>query len=492
MELFQMKEDELTFQLIVESSPCSIILIDKEETIVYVNRKAEELFGYKKTEFLGQSMKLILPARKYPKYSGIFHKILGSDGGSKGNVYDEVLAQKKDGSEILVEIGLNTIEIKKEGVLLISMNDITERKKSEERFRLVVQAAPNAMILVNNKGVITLVNRQTEVLFGYTNKELIGNKIEMLIPERFSGDHPNLRSKFFAHPETRPMGEGRDLFARKKNGTEIPVEIGLNPVETIEGQMVVASIIDITERKSQEATIKKHILELKLKNKEQEQFSYIASHDLREPLLTISNFVGLFHKKYSGKIDEEADQYIRYIEQATEKMKSLVKDLLDYSIIEKNFTFSEVDLNRLLVEVIDELHPAIKEERAKISFSVLPVINGSALKLKELFQNLISNSLKFRKKDVAPEIEINVEESPVQYIFSIKDNGIGIEEKYLDKLFVVFQRLNNANEFMGTGIGLAICKKIIDLHGGEIWVESKINEGSTIYFSINKQNFGKY
>lgn len=224
-------------------------------------------------------------------------------------------------------------------------------------------------------------------------------------------------------------------------------------------------------------------------NKELEQFAYVASHDLQEPLRTISNFALLLEEKYLGKADEEMEQYLKFIVGAASKMQNLIKGLLDFSRIGRNISFATIDCNHLLKEVIENLGASIEESNANITTSVLPVVMGNEIELKQLFQNLLSNSIKFRKKNTAPEISIAVEEKNMNYIFSIQDNGIGIEKKYREKIFIIFQRLHNASEYSGTGIGLATCKKIVALHNGKIWVESKLGEGSTFHFTIPKENF---
>jgi signal transduction histidine kinase len=236
--------------------------------------------------------------------------------------------------------------------------------------------------------------------------------------------------------------------------------------------------------------LEKRVLERTAKleeaNKEMEQFVYVASHDLQEPLRTISNYVGLIEMDHSEKLETEVSSYLKYIVNATSKMQNLIKDLLDYSRVGKNIEFSSVECNNLLEEVEMNLDESIKESNAKITSVKLPTLYGNETKLKQLFQNLLSNAIKFRRKDINPEIEISVRESETEYLFSIKDNGIGIEKQYIGKLFVIFQRLNNAEDYPGTGIGLATCKKIVTMHKGIIWVESVFGEGSTFYFTIPK------
>lgn len=250
-------------------------------------------------------------------------------------------------------------------------------------------------------------------------------------------------------------------------------------------QRAVLNILeDYSEEKGKVETINN---DLSSANKELEQFAYVASHDLQEPLRTISIFVGLLEEKYSGKTDEDTKQYLKFIVNATSKMQNLIKDLLDFSQIGRNISFAATDCNNILKEVIANIGATIKVSNAKITSTVLPVVIGNEIELRQLFQNLISNAIKFHKKNSNPEIEITFVEKETEYLFAFKDNGIGLEEQYKDRIFIIFQRLHTATEYAGTGIGLATCKKIVALHNGNIWMESKLGHGSIFYFTIPKE-----
>lgn len=483
MEIARHKPTELTFQLIVESSPNAIILVNKEGKIAYVNSQTEKLFGYDRTELIGQLVEQLIPERyskHHPGFREMFFKAPAVRSMGAGR---ELFALRKNHSEFPIEIGLNPIVMVDGSMVLASIIDITERKKAEERFRLVVESAPNAMLLVNADGIIALVNKQTEILFGYQREELVGNKLEILIPQRFSKKHPALRESFFRKPQTRSMGAGRDLFAQKKDGQEVQVEIGLNPIETLEGEMVLASIIDITERKQQELTLKRQV-ELEIKNKELEQFAYVASHDLQEPLRTVSNYMQVLEEDYADKLDDQAMKYFSSVKSATERMSMLIKALMNFSRLGINRKLANTDCSKLVEEVLEDLQQIIKASQAEIYVSDLPVINIYPTEIRQVFQNLITNAIKFCVKDKKPKIWVHAIARNESWLFTVKDNGIGIAPNHFNRIFEIFQRLHTTDDFEGNGIGLANCKKIIEQHQGEIWVESEPGQGSSFFFTI--------
>lgn len=367
-------------------------------------------------------------------------------------------------------------------------NNLLQSKASEELIHTIFKNAPDAIVIINEEGKIEEWNPRSETIFGWTANEVIGKYLhDVIIPERFREAHLKGMKHFMKTKEGPVLNTMRELPALRKGNIEFDAGISISPMLIQNKYFFIGFIRDITKRKKAEAELKQKSEELTHTNKELEQFVYVASHDLQEPLRTISNFVGLIEDKYSKKLDKDADQYLKFIVTATSKMQNLIKDLLDYSRIGRNITFIEVDCNNILKEVIAEMNASIKESNAKITYATLPILKGNDIKLKQLFQNLISNAIKFRKKNTTPEIIITVEKKDTEYLFAIKDNGIGIEENSINKLFVLFQRLHSDAEYPGTGIGLATCQKIVTLHGGKIWVESKLGVGSTFYFTISKK-----
>jgi PAS domain S-box-containing protein len=373
--------------------------------------------------------------------------------------------------------------------------EVEQRKKAEEKFRALLELAPDSMVIVNEAGVVQLVNAQTEKMFGYSREEIMGKPVSRLMPLPHDA-FGQLPPQGFLHNKENKTANGEELFGIRNDGMKFPIEISTGPLVTEEGLLVSVAIRDISEKKRMEKiileannTLEKKVqqrtAELERKNKELEQFAYVASHDLQEPLQTTAGFVQLLRKQYHGQLDETADQYMDYLLRASTRMKALIKDLLDYSRIGRENELRPADCDVLVKEVLADLHTAIKENNVQIITGHLPVVpNAYPTELKLLFQNLISNSIKFRRPGVTPVLTINATRIPGYWQFSVTDNGIGIEKQHLERIFVIFQRLHNRSQYEGSGIGLAHCQKIAALHGGKIWASSEPGKGSTFYFTI--------
>ncbi|MGZ7095849.1 MAG: ATP-binding protein, partial [Methanobacterium sp.] len=272
-----------------------------------------------------------------------------------------------------------------------------------------------------------------------------------------------------------------------KNGDRIPVEVNNHLISYNGREVCLAISRDITERKKADEELNKTINELKRSNAELQQFAYVSSHDLQEPLRTIASFTQLLERRYKGQLDENADEFMDYIVEAAIRMKAQIEGLLEYSrVVTKGEEFEEVDMNKSLNNTLKILDTSIKEANAEITYDELPNVTGDPLQLERVFQNLISNAIKFRKLEEPLKIHISAykSEDEKEYVFGVQDNGIGMEEQYLERIFTIFQRLHTRDVYKGTGIGLSIVKRIIERHGGHIWVESESGVGSTFYFTL--------
>jgi PAS domain S-box-containing protein len=366
---------------------------------------------------------------------------------------------------------------------LSGIRDITDEQRAEERFRGLLEAAPDAMVIVDARGGIVLVNSQAERVFGYDRGELLGKPVELLIPPRFGERHQKHRADYFKTPRPRGMGIGLSLYGRRKDGGEFPVEISLSPLATAEGRLVTAAVRDITERKRAEAELAERAAELARSNAELEQFAYVASHDLQEPLRMVASYTQLLARRYRGKLDADADEFIGYAVDGVSRMQSLILDLLTYSRVGRQGKRLEpLELESSFARAVRNLRQSIAEQGATVTHDPLPAVVGDGTQVVQLLQNLIGNALKFRGEP-PPRVHVTAAREEAFVRCSVHDNGIGIEPKYFERIFVIFQRLHTREHYPGTGIGLAICKKIVERHGGRIWVESG-PAGSSFHFTL--------
>lgn len=356
----------------------------------------------------------------------------------------------------------------------------------QELFQQVVEAAPNAMVMVDRQGRIVLVNSQTEKLFAYAREELYGKSIETLVPERFRGGHQGYRAAYYDELLPRPMGSGRDLYGRRKDGSEFPVEIGLNPMRTSEEVFVLAAIADITQRKHAEHEFMRKTEELARSNRDLEQFAYVASHDLQEPLRAVAGPLQLLQRRYQGQLDARADEFIAHAVDGAARMQKLIDDLLAYSRVARTGTVLELtECGEALDQALRSLSVVLQESGAQVNRGELPAVMGVPIQLALLFQNLVGNALKFRYEDRPVQIDIGARRQGDEWVIWVKDNGIGIDPQYFERIFLIFQRLHSRAEYPGTGLGLALCKRIVEQHGGRIWVESTPGGGTTFFFTLN-------
>ena len=483
-DITERRKSEARFRALLDSAPDAMVIVSAAGVVELANFQTEMLFGYTKRDLVGQSVDILVPAGLRAEHgshrAGAFedpkHREMG-----RGL---DLMAVHKDGRQFPVEISLSPLEGPDGVSVTAAIRDVTDRKKAEMRFRALLESAPDAMVIANGEGVIELANLQTERLFGYPRMELVGQSVDVLVPKNLRADHIAHRARFFADPRPREMGVGLDLMAVRKDGTQFPVEISLSPLDGADGISVTAAIRDVSERKRAEQQLSEKMNELRQSNEALEQFAHIASHDLQEPLRMVGSYTQLLQRRYKGKLDADADEFIGYAVDGTQRMKRLIEDLLVYSRAGRSAPAAkQLRSEDSLREALGNLKAAIEESGAKVTWDALPKVTAAELQLVQLFQNLVGNAIKYRGERV-PRIHVAAQSTALEWIFSVADNGIGIEAKYFDRIFVIFQRLHGRGEYEGTGIGLAICKRILQQQGGRIWVESEPGVGSTFYFAL--------
>ncbi|HTB14154.1 MAG TPA: PAS domain S-box protein [Bryobacteraceae bacterium] len=501
-------EDKL--RSLFDAAPEGILGVSADGTISMVNRRTAEMFGYERSELLGQKVELLLPERF--RTAHVMHReaYLAEPRMRAMGAGMDLAGRRKDGTEFPLEIGLSHVNTP-EGQLAFGMvSDISERKKaadelerlnnellrsnaelsaSEGKFRSCLEAASQAIIGFGADGRISLVNRQTEEMFRYSRGELLGQPLAMLYPERgLPGLQARLKHAFVdPHHFLAEDESGQELIFRRKDGSEFPFSAGVSKVDLPEGPLVFGMINDISESKKADDDLKRVNAELRRSYTEMEQFAHVASHDLQEPLRMVTGYLQLVERRYAPQLDADGREFIGFAVDGARRMKALIRDLLDFSRAGTGAAnFREVEATSLLGDALRNLKIAIDESAAMITADPLPTIYGDRVLLTQVLQNLIANALKFQK-GTAPCVHVSARREGKEWIFSIRDNGIGIESRHLDRIFRIFERLHSIEEYSGSGIGLAITRKIVERHGGTIWVESQPGSGSTFYFSISAE-----
>jgi PAS domain S-box-containing protein len=487
--LAQMEE---RYRGLLEAAPDAMVVVNQAGEIVLLNVQAEKQFGYKRDELLGQKVKNLIP-------EGFAERLIADGTRSAAEALAqqigtgiELIGRRKDGSEFPIELMLSPLE-SAEGILVTAaIRNISVRKAAEKhlgqmesRYRGLLEAAPDAMVVVNQAGEIVLLNVQAEKQFGYKRDELLGQKVKNLIPEGFAERIVADALRSAEDALAQQIGTGIELIGRRKDGSEFPLELMLSPLESAEGILVTAAIRDITTRKKGEADLLNKMEELNRSNEELGQFAYIASHDLQEPLRMVASYTQLLSRRYKGKLDSDADEFIAFAVDGAGRMQRLIQDLLTYSRVgTKGQDLLETSSEEALQHALINLRGSIEASGAQVTHDPLPTVAADEMQLVQLFQNLVGNAIKYQSPGV-PKVHISaIQNGGKKWMFSVKDNGLGIDPQYFEKIFGMFQRLHKREEFAGTGIGLAICKKIVERHGGSIAVESQPGKGSTFSFAL--------
>jgi PAS domain S-box-containing protein len=497
-------ESEARLRAILEAAVDAIVSIDERGVIQMVNPAAERIFGYPAEELVGQSVSRLMPPPDRDEHDAYLARYLATGQKRIIGLSREVVGLRKGGATFPMELSVAEARLGRERIFVGIIRDVTERKRTEERFRLVVEAAPNAIVMVNADGAIVLVNSQAERFFGYRRDELVGRPVEVLVPESSRAGHAGDRAGFLAAPEARPMGAGRDLYGRRKDGSEFPVEIGLTPIQTSEGVLVLSAIVDITERKRAEAELRRSheelerlVAELRAKDEEVRtatqqlwQAAKLASvgelaasiaHELNNPLATVS--LRLEAALARTPADDPRRRMLEVVEQEVERMGGLVSNLLQFSRRGPE-QVSTVDVRDELQRSLDLVQHHLRHRDVRVVQDLapsLPPIYADRQKLRQVFLNLLTNAgdampqggtLTLRAGPAA------LEGGAAAVAFEFGDTGVGIPPEVLPRVTEPF--FTTKAEGRGTGLGLAICRRIVQEHRGTIDIASEVSKGTTV------------
>jgi len=481
-DLFQQIPVTNLFQAILDG-PRAIIITDIKGNIVYINPRFTKDTGYTFNEVAGKNPRILKSGVNPPRiYQQLWETII------KGKVWEaELHNRKKSGEHYWVFTSISPVK-NNEGAIthfLSVQKDITERKRRETRYEEFVNDTADALIAINEHGIVEFFNPAAEKMFGYSKDEIIEQNVKMLMPESYRDKHEAGLNNYVSTGKSAIIGlEPVELEALHKNGTTFPVELTIGDARLDEHRTFIGIIRDISERKWAEKKLLKSMEELECSNKELEQFAYVASHDLQEPLRMITSYTKLLERRYKDKLDENANDFIAYAVDGATRMQGLINSLLAFSRVStRGKEFGPTDCCLVLNQAIANLKMFIEENSASIKYDPLPTVMGDGSQLVLLFQNLIGNAIKFRGENT-PQVHISAQRNEEEWVFCVSDNGIGIDPEYFNRIFVIFQRLHGKDTYPGFGIGLSISKKIVERHHGRIWVESEGGKGTRFYFTI--------
>ncbi|HND32802.1 MAG TPA: PAS domain S-box protein, partial [Myxococcota bacterium] len=480
---------EAKYRDLLESTPDGIIMANSTGRIVLVNGQAERLFGYEPGELRGEPIEVLLPQRYRSGHVGHRTNYFAQPRTRTMGAGLELYGLRKDLVEFPLEISLSPIRSEEGTLVMSAIRDISERRKAEQKFRGLLESAPDAIVIVNRFGEIVLINSQTEHLFGYQRRELLGRRVEVLIPARYAEGHPSLRTGFFHSPRPRAMGAGLELNGLRRDGTEFPVEISLSPLET-EGEVLVsAAIRDISDRKRIERALHEQKLELERASQAKDRFLASMSHELRTPLNAILGFAQLAGDESLTVTAEQRKEFISYILKAGHHLLDLINEILDLAKIESGtvaLSIEDVNLDEVLVEARTMVEPAGNKRGLRMIFPPPTefLVRVDRTRLKQVVLNLFSNAIKYNRENGAILVDCG-RPAPGRVRVSVQDTGTGLSPEQLSMLFQPFNRIGRERGGEeGTGIGLVVTKRLVELMGGTIGVSSTPGTGSVFWVDL--------
>ncbi|EQA43734.1 PAS domain S-box protein [Leptospira broomii serovar Hurstbridge str. 5399] len=480
----KLKENELNYRNLFKSNPQVMYIFDQGSfRILESNATAQLVCGYSESEFLEKTVLDIHPA---DDRSWVVDKIQNLALGP--NFFSEVIHTKKNGERFYLDIALTHFRFSGRDCILVSGSDVTQRVRTEaaNRFNLqVLSQISDAVIALDSEFRITYYNFPAERMYEISDPSLIGKHYTELFQEDWISE--GNRRRAMDEYELKGLANA-EIIHTLKSGKRIHLEMSFKKISDPRGNNAGLIMVnrDIAEKVFVREFLKKAISDLEMTNRELEQFAYVASHDLQEPLRTIASYLQLLERKFSPELPSEAKEFIQITIEAAKRQQGLIESLLRYSRLGvKEDRWEKISIRALLENLREDLASILNDANVRIEIEgEMPVILGEPDQIRQLFQNLITNSIKFRSKERNPKIVISASKTQAEWEFRIADNGIGMDSRYFEKIFIIFQKLHSKSEFPGTGIGLSICKKIVENHGGKIWVESNVGVGSEFFFAI--------
>lgn len=476
-------------EIVMETVLDGLIIIDHQGMVQTINSAALKAFGYSKDEVIGQNVKMLMPEPYQSEHDGYLANFAETGDKKVIGMGREILAKRKNGVVFPMELGVNQMEVDGKVLFVGTIRDISERAA-------VMETVLDGLIVISRQGTIKNFNASASKIFGYKKSEVIGQNVKILMPDPYQSAHDGYLDNYNKTGDKKIIGIGREILAKRKDGSIFPMELGVNEMQVGGDQLFVGTIRDISARKQAEIEIQEFVKKLKISNQELDQFAYIASHDLKEPLRGLANNALFLQEDYEDVLDDDGNKRIDRINFLCKRMEQLVDNLLYYSRLGRHeLAIVETDLNQVIKKIKEVSFTEDTGMVADISVtSQLPTVVCDQPKVTELFRNLISNGIKYNKK-AQKKIEVGVTEKvdPAsnkleKRVFYVRDNGEGIEEKFFSDVFRIFKRLNEEDDKVrGSGVGLTFVKKIVERHEGNIWLESSVGEGTTFFFTLNME-----
>jgi PAS domain S-box-containing protein len=472
---------------VIEAAPDAFVVVDASGSIVVVNSQAESMFGYSRGDMIGRPVEWLLPPRYSEAHVRNRRQFAADPHTRPMGVGLDLFGRREDGSEFPVEISLSPLIVADETLVVAAVRDVTEQRRSEQLFRGLLESAPDAIVIVEPEGTVTLINRQAELLFGYDRGEIVGQPVEMLVPGRFAEAHLGHRTAYASDPSPRSMGVGLSLYAVRKDGSEVPVEISLSPLQTETGLLISAAVRDVSERRrvERESALAKE--EAERANNAKSDFLSRMSHELRTPLNAILGFGQLLEME---RLTNRQGESLHQIMKAGRHLLELIDEVLDISRIESgrlSMSPEAVAIDQALSEAVQLVVPIARQRN--IVFEERQTCAGQFIladrqRLRQVLLNLLSNAVKYNR--IGGSVVVDCEQTTTETIrVSVHDTGPGIPDELIERIFMPFDRLGaDESEIQGTGLGLPLSKGLVETMGGTIDVRSVVGEGSTFSFEL--------